>query len=105
MFLHLLIFTLTFRDIIRKVERTENRKSHASMVSGLVQWHFQDTNRTMMPFDIYTNLSLEEALEKNQTVKIKINNKPYIANVRFRKAVSEHGHKEVELLRKDLKGE
>ncbi|XP_026198204.1 protein mono-ADP-ribosyltransferase PARP14-like isoform X2 [Anabas testudineus] len=91
------------RDIIRKVERSENLKSKALLVSGVVQWQYPHSDGTMVPFDIYTNLRLEEALGKRQSVKIEINNKTYVANTMLRKAVLEYGRKEVELLRKDLK--
>lgn len=92
------------RDIIRKVERSENLKSKALLLSGLVEWQFESRNGVMVPFDIYTNLTLEEALEKKeQSVKIKINNDTYHAKVTLRKAVSANGRKEVELLRKEVK--
>ncbi|KAM9360379.1 protein mono-ADP-ribosyltransferase PARP14-like [Symphorus nematophorus] len=91
------------RDIIRKVERTENRRNKALLVSGLVEWQFQNRSGTIVPFDMYTNLNLEEALEKNQSVKLKINNETYNADVQLKKAVSANGRKQVELLRKDLK--
>ncbi|XP_062272834.1 protein mono-ADP-ribosyltransferase PARP14-like isoform X3 [Scomber scombrus] len=92
------------RDIIRKVERTENRSKKAVLMSRLVEWQFPHLNGTMMPFDIYTNLILEEALEnKEKHVKIKIHNETYTADVKFKKAVSANGRKEVELLRKDLR--
>uniref|UniRef100_UPI003AAA2BFC protein mono-ADP-ribosyltransferase PARP14-like n=1 Tax=Centroberyx gerrardi TaxID=166262 RepID=UPI003AAA2BFC len=92
------------RDIIRKVERTENLKQKAILVSGLVEWQYLDQRSNVpVPFDMFTNCSLEEALEKRHSVKIKINNKDYTANVMLRKAVTARGDKEVELLRKDLK--
>ncbi|XP_045890992.1 protein mono-ADP-ribosyltransferase PARP14-like [Micropterus dolomieu] len=94
----------TVRDIIRKVERTETLRNKALLVSGLVEWQFQHHNKATVPFDIYTNLNLEEALEKKQSVKIKILNENYNADAVLRKAVSENGRKMVELLRKDLKG-
>lgn len=98
-------FLVTIRDIIRKVERTETLRNKALLVSGLVEWQFQHHNKATVPFDIYTNLNLEEALEKKQSVKIKIDNENYNADAVLRKAVSEKGNKMVELLRKDLKGE
>lgn len=94
------------RDIIQKVERTENERSKALLVSGLVEWQFQLHSGLMVPFDLKTNLILEEALEKKlRDVKIKINNQKYTANVIHKTAVSVNGKTEVELLRKDLKGE
>ncbi|XP_038559136.1 protein mono-ADP-ribosyltransferase PARP14-like [Micropterus salmoides] len=94
----------TVRDIIRKVERTETLRNKALLVSGLVEWQFQHHNKATVPFDIHTNLNLEEALEKKQSVKIKILNENYNADAVLRKAVSVKGNKMVELLRKDLKG-
>ncbi|XP_056232020.1 protein mono-ADP-ribosyltransferase PARP14-like [Seriola aureovittata] len=90
-------------NIIRRVERTENLKTKALMLSALVEWQFQLPGGMMVPFDIYTNLTLEEALERKEKVKIKINNETYLANVLFRKAASADGRRELELLRKDLK--
>ncbi|XP_049908033.1 protein mono-ADP-ribosyltransferase PARP14 [Epinephelus moara] len=92
------------RDIIRKVERSENLKSKALLLSGLVEWQFESRSGVMVPFDIYTNLTLEEALEKKEErVKIKINNETYHTKVTLRKAVPANGRKEVELLRKEVK--
>uniref|UniRef100_A0A3Q3ILY1 Poly [ADP-ribose] polymerase n=2 Tax=Monopterus albus TaxID=43700 RepID=A0A3Q3ILY1_MONAL len=93
----------TVRDIIRRVERAENLRSRALLVSGLVEWQFQDLNGLPVPFDMYTNLQLEEALERKQVVKVKINNEMYNAKVMQRIAVSEVSSKRVELLRKELK--
>nr|XP_046242508.1 protein mono-ADP-ribosyltransferase PARP14-like isoform X2 [Scatophagus argus] len=93
----------TVRDIIRKVERKENLRKRALLVSGLVEWQFQHPDGMVVPFDIHTNLSLEEALETKQAVKIKIHNQTYNADVKLRRAVSANGRKQVELFRKDLK--
>ncbi|KAM7019145.1 protein mono-ADP-ribosyltransferase PARP14-like [Tautogolabrus adspersus] len=93
----------TIREIIQRVERQENLRRQATLVSSLVEWHFQHPNGNNVPFDIYTNLKLEEALEKQELVKIKISNEIYNADVKYKKAVSAHGNKMVELLRKDLK--
>uniref|UniRef100_A0A3B4F1Y2 Poly [ADP-ribose] polymerase n=1 Tax=Pundamilia nyererei TaxID=303518 RepID=A0A3B4F1Y2_9CICH len=90
------------RDIIRKVERAENSKRQALLVSSLVEWQFIGRSGSMVPFDIYTNLKLEEALEKKQKVTIKINDETYTADPGLRKAVSAK-RRNVELLRKDLK--
>uniref|UniRef100_A0A4W6DZF5 Poly [ADP-ribose] polymerase n=1 Tax=Lates calcarifer TaxID=8187 RepID=A0A4W6DZF5_LATCA len=91
------------RDIIRRVERNENLRSKALLTSGLVEWQFQHHSGTMVPFDIHTNLKLEEAFEKKQSVKIKINNDTYTADPTFKKADSANGRKHLELLRKELK--
>lgn len=97
-------FLLTIRDVIRKVERTENLKRQALLVSGLVEWQFQDTKGSKVTFDIYTNLKLEEALEKKQKVKIKINNDTYTADPQTLRAVSANRTK-MKLFRKEVKGQ
>ncbi|KAM4615976.1 protein mono-ADP-ribosyltransferase PARP14-like isoform 2-T2 [Polymixia lowei] len=95
----------SIRDLIRAVERTENQKQKAVLVSGLVEWQYQDQSNNGAPaaFDILTNYDLEEALEKRSTVKIKIHNETFIADVLLRKAFKQRGQKEVELVRKDLR--
>lgn len=96
---------LNIRDLIRKVERMENLKSKALFVSVRVEWQFQHSTGIMVPFDIFINLNLEEALENKQSVKIRIEDEVYTADAVLRKAVSANGQKEVELLRKEMKGE
>ncbi|KAM3868382.1 protein mono-ADP-ribosyltransferase PARP14-like [Diretmus argenteus] len=91
----------TIRDLIQKVERTDNQKQKAILLSGLVEWQYPSHNGAPVAFDVLTNCILEEALEKKRSVKIKINNEDYTADAMLRKAV--RGKKEVELLRKDLK--
>ncbi|RVE68775.1 hypothetical protein OJAV_G00095060 [Oryzias javanicus] len=89
------------RDIIRKVERNETLKNKAILVKGLVEWQYQNPGGSLVPFDIYMNLKLEEALEKKQQVKIQINNRDFNADPELRKASD--GRNFIELLRKDLK--
>uniref|UniRef100_A0A3Q3GV61 Poly [ADP-ribose] polymerase n=1 Tax=Labrus bergylta TaxID=56723 RepID=A0A3Q3GV61_9LABR len=95
----------TAEEIIQRVERQENLRSKAILASSLVEWQFQHPNGNNVSFDIFINLKLEEALEKKELVKIKINNENYNADVNYRKAISVNGHKMVELLRKDLKSD
>uniref|UniRef100_A0A7N8X2T2 Poly [ADP-ribose] polymerase n=1 Tax=Mastacembelus armatus TaxID=205130 RepID=A0A7N8X2T2_9TELE len=77
--------------------------SSALLLVGRVEWQFCHSSGVMFPFDMYANLQLEEALEKKQSVRIKINDEMYRADVMLRRAVSENRRNEVELLRKDLK--
>ncbi|MEQ2174804.1 hypothetical protein GOODEAATRI_011553 [Goodea atripinnis] len=93
------------RNIIRRVERNENLKSKAILVSGLVEWKFQHRNGSVVAFDLFTNLQLEEALERKTTVKIKINNEEFSADPALKRAISANGKKQMELERKDLRGE
>ncbi|MEQ2218676.1 hypothetical protein XENOCAPTIV_006679, partial [Xenoophorus captivus] len=91
------------RNIIRRVERNENLKSKAILVSGLVEWKFQHRNGSVVAFDLFTNLQLEEALERKTTVKIKINNEEFSADPALKRAISANGKKQMELERKDLR--
>ncbi|XP_034055195.1 protein mono-ADP-ribosyltransferase PARP14-like isoform X3 [Gymnodraco acuticeps] len=93
------------RDIIRKVERSENRMSKALIIKGNVEWQFEFRG-IMVPFDDDTNLTLEEAREKKQpVVMIKINKEKYHADVMKLNAVSVKGNTLLEILRKELKAD
>lgn len=96
---------MTFRDIIRKVERAEALMKKALEMSEQVEWQFKDHNGSMVAFDMNTNLTLEEAFKTKQKAKIKINNDAYTADPAREKAVSANGRNDVELHRKDQKGE
>ncbi|XP_045545975.1 protein mono-ADP-ribosyltransferase PARP14 isoform X2 [Salmo salar] len=92
------------RDMVLDKERAEYRRQAAFLVSSLVEWQYQDYSGTMVSFDMFTNYNLEEAVRDNSKVTIKINNKDYEANVAHKRAVKIGGKREIELLRKDLKG-
>lgn len=87
------------------MERSESKRRKVQLVAELVEWQFQDPNGMKVTFDPFTNLSLEEALEKKQKVKIKIYNRTFNADVTQKIALSENGFDQVELHRKDKKGE
>lgn len=70
-----------------------------------VEWKFQHQDGSMVSLDILTNLQLEEAFEKNQSVKIKIKNETFNADPVLRRAVSTNGRKQIELMRNDLRSE
>ncbi|XP_016328595.1 poly [ADP-ribose] polymerase 14-like [Sinocyclocheilus anshuiensis] len=89
------------RDMIRKVERNENRRREAFFISSVVQWQYQENGRSIKNFDILTNYDLEQAFQKKQpSVKIKINNVEYEADL-VRK-VATKGSLRIELNRVDL---
>ncbi|CAB1332829.1 unnamed protein product [Coregonus sp. 'balchen'] len=90
-------------DMLLDQERKENRRQKAFLVSSLVEWQYQNHSGTMVPFDMFTNYNLEEAVTENSKVTIKINNEDYEANVLKMRAFKIRGRREVELLRKDLK--
>lgn len=87
------------------MERSESRRRKVQLVGQLVEWQFQDPSGMKVPFDPFTNLSLEEALERKQNVKIKIYSRTFHADVMQKIAVSENGRDKVELNRRDRKGE
>ncbi len=70
------------RDMIRKVERNENRRREAFFISSVVKWQYQEDGRGIENFDILTNYDLEQAFQRKQpSVKIKINNVEYEADL------------------------
>ncbi len=92
------------RDMIRKVERNENRRREAFFISSVVKWQYQEDGRGIENFDILTNYDLEHAFQRKQpSVKIKINNVEYEADL-VRK-VATKGSLRIELNRVDLEGE
>ncbi|XP_065146257.2 protein mono-ADP-ribosyltransferase PARP14-like [Paramisgurnus dabryanus] len=89
------------RDMIRKVERIENRRREAFMVNSLVEWKYLASGQNMKSFDIFTNFDLEKALQsKNTSVKIKIDNEEYTVDLVRLQAT--RGNKQIELQRVDL---
>ncbi|XP_076003676.1 protein mono-ADP-ribosyltransferase PARP14-like isoform X2 [Genypterus blacodes] len=88
------------RELIQKVERSENRKQKASLVSRLVKWQIFHQDGSISPVDMHTNLILEEALTGQESTLIKINDEEYRVDVKLCKAT--RGTREVDLLREDL---
>ncbi|XP_026129257.1 poly [ADP-ribose] polymerase 14-like isoform X2 [Carassius auratus] len=89
------------QDMIRKVERNENRRREALFISSVIQWQYQENGQSVKNFDILTNYDLEQGFQKQQlSVKIMINNVEYEADV-FRK-VATRGRLRIELYRIDL---
>lgn len=87
------------------MERKELQLNKAILVSGLVEWSFQDPSGSKENFDIHTNLKLEEALERKHSVKIQIKGRDFTVDPWQKEAVSAHSGNRIELARKDLKGE
>uniref|UniRef100_A0A673LH39 Poly [ADP-ribose] polymerase n=1 Tax=Sinocyclocheilus rhinocerous TaxID=307959 RepID=A0A673LH39_9TELE len=70
------VYTVESRilDIIRKVERIENRKREAIKTSSIAEWKYQ-SGRNLKAFDAFTNCDLEESFNHQTTVQIKSNSK------------------------------
>uniref|UniRef100_A0A673LIG0 Poly [ADP-ribose] polymerase n=1 Tax=Sinocyclocheilus rhinocerous TaxID=307959 RepID=A0A673LIG0_9TELE len=89
------------RDMTRKVERNEIRRSEAFLISSIVSWQYQENGHSPKTFDMLTNYELEQAFQKRQsTVRIKINNDEYEANL-ARNEATRRGIR-IELNRVDL---
>ncbi len=70
------------QDMIRKVEKNQNRRSEAFFISSVVKWQYQENGSSIKNFDILTNYELEQAIQKRQpSVRIKINNDEYEADL------------------------
>ncbi|XP_073770749.1 protein mono-ADP-ribosyltransferase PARP14 [Danio rerio] len=89
------------RDMIRKVERNENRKREAFIVSSVVKWQYQEHGQSLRNFDMLTNYDLEKAYQNQQAlVRIKIINDEYEADLVRKEA--RRGSIRIELNRIDL---
>ncbi|CAM4730208.1 unnamed protein product [Leuciscus chuanchicus] len=89
------------RDMIRKVERNENQRREAFMISSVVKWQYQENGRSIINFDMLTNYDLEKAFQNRQpSVRIKINNDDYDADLIRKEA--RRGRMRIELNRVDL---
>ncbi|XP_056103818.1 protein mono-ADP-ribosyltransferase PARP14 isoform X2 [Rhinichthys klamathensis goyatoka] len=89
------------RDMIRKVERNENRKREAFVISSVVKWQYQENGRSVKNFDMLTNYDLEKAFQNRQpSVRIKINHDEYDADLVRKEAT--RGRMRIELNRVDL---
>uniref|UniRef100_W5M6V2 Poly [ADP-ribose] polymerase n=1 Tax=Lepisosteus oculatus TaxID=7918 RepID=W5M6V2_LEPOC len=63
--------------MIRKIETEEVQKRDAVLVGSVVEWQYED-NKSFVPFDTLTNLTLEQAFgRKTRQVRIKIKNYDY----------------------------
>ncbi len=90
--------------MIRKVERNENRRSEAFIIRNVVRWEYQEKGHSVKTFDMLTNYDLEQAFQKRQpTVKIKINNDDYEADLVLKEAT--RGRLRIPLNRVELEGE
>ncbi|KTF83270.1 hypothetical protein cypCar_00029798 [Cyprinus carpio] len=70
------------RDMIRKVEKNQNQRSEAFIISSVIKWQYQENGHSIENFDIFTNYELEQAFQKRQpSVRIKINNDEYEADL------------------------
>ncbi|XP_067289789.1 protein mono-ADP-ribosyltransferase PARP14 [Pseudorasbora parva] len=88
------------RDTIRKVERNENERREAFLIISNVKWQYQE-NGLRKTFDMMTNYELEKAYQSQRpSVRIKINNDEYMADLVSNKAT--RGRINIELNRVDL---
>ncbi|XP_043106139.1 protein mono-ADP-ribosyltransferase PARP14-like isoform X4 [Puntigrus tetrazona] len=89
------------QDIIRRVEKNRNRRSEAFSISSVFKWQYQENGQSFKNFDVLTNYDLEQAFQRKQpTVKIKISNDEYEANLIRKVAMNSKGR--IELKRLEL---
>ncbi|KAG7465334.1 hypothetical protein MATL_G00175290 [Megalops atlanticus] len=63
------------RDIIRELEKVENLEREITYLSSLVEWQYESSSGSFVPFDKQANHTLEKALDNEKTqVTVKINN-------------------------------
>ncbi|KGL95143.1 Poly [ADP-ribose] polymerase 14, partial [Charadrius vociferus] len=65
------------QKMIQKIKDTEEERSKAELVYNLVEWRYQGSNHSFVPFDKLTNMQLEDAKiakKTHLTVKIIKNN-------------------------------
>ncbi|KAK2871250.1 hypothetical protein Q8A67_023777 [Cirrhinus molitorella] len=88
------------RDMIRKVDRNDIRRIKAFIINGVIQWQYQENGQSVKNFDMVTNYDLEQAYHTRDTVRIKINNDEYEANLVRKEAT--RGRMKIKLIRTDL---
>lgn len=70
------------REMIRKVEKMITRQSNALKTAEQVKWEYQNHAGAFVPFDLLTNLDLEDAFSlKKPCISIRIDNDQYEADV------------------------
>ncbi|XP_041947801.1 protein mono-ADP-ribosyltransferase PARP14-like isoform X3 [Alosa sapidissima] len=90
------------RDMIRRADRKETTRKEAFIISTLVEWQYLDRNNQLVPFDMYTNMTLEQAFQtKMQKVTINIGSHKYEADLVGK--VASNGRNDIELKRVDRK--
>lgn len=94
-----------YRNLIQKVLQCETQNQRIAQMSERVEWQFIDQNGQTVTFDPQSNLTLEDALERKASVKIKIKDQWYQAQVTERRALHAQNNEEVMLVRVDKKGE
>lgn len=65
------------QDMLNKVRDEETLKREAELASNLVEWQYEQGTK-YKPFDIFTNLKLEQAVTSEETeITVKIQNKNF----------------------------
>ncbi|XP_041119390.1 protein mono-ADP-ribosyltransferase PARP14-like isoform X2 [Polyodon spathula] len=65
------------QDMLKKIQDDENLKRETELASNLVEWQYEQGTK-YEPFDIFTNLRLEQAVTSEETeLTVKIQNKNF----------------------------
>ncbi|XP_076023922.1 poly(ADP-ribose) polymerase family member 14-related sequence 1 isoform X2 [Genypterus blacodes] len=67
--------------MLREVKDENELKARAEMTATLVDWQYQQQGKNFQSFDSITNLKLEEAMERNQRVKVRVLGQDYMVTM------------------------
>ncbi|XP_073490622.1 protein mono-ADP-ribosyltransferase PARP14-like isoform X2 [Aquarana catesbeiana] len=78
--------------IVNRVKYRKNRERAAELTGNLVEWRYGNGG-TMVPFDMMTNLELEEAKNDNKAqITIQIRGSQYTVSLQAEKAIDKRGN-------------
>ncbi|XP_076023940.1 protein mono-ADP-ribosyltransferase PARP14-like [Genypterus blacodes] len=67
--------------MLRKLKDENELKARAEMTATLVDWQYQQQGKNFQSFDSITNLKLEEGMERNQRVKVRVLGQDYMVTM------------------------
>ncbi|NWH55873.1 PAR14 polymerase, partial [Geococcyx californianus] len=80
------------QEMIHRVKAAKQEEISAELLQNLVEWKYFE-NYSYVPFNILTNMHLENAFLKNQKdISVTIDDKKYTVNIEGRYAVDEQGN-------------
>ncbi|NXS80162.1 PAR14 polymerase, partial [Erpornis zantholeuca] len=84
--------SLEVQRMIQQIKSTEEEQSKAELLYNLIEWRYQGSNNSFVPFDKLTNTQLEHArLFKKPYMNVTINKKNYKVDMNTLKATDDQG--------------
>ncbi|KAJ7345856.1 hypothetical protein JRQ81_001806 [Phrynocephalus forsythii] len=109
--------TTEIQKLIKRIKEDQEKKSKAELVWNLVEWHYCTQGDTYQPFDMLTNLHLEDARISNKTsINIQIHGRSYKVAIQkmqadgqgktvpIKRIIKDEGTGELPPLWEDMKG-